>query len=111
MHESPYDDFDRRELVLRDRLAIDRTALANERTLLAYVRTALALAIVGASFVKFFDSVAAELAGCLFLAGGALTLLIGVIRFTRVRRHLSVNGRAVAARTREDRSALSPDDE
>ena len=47
----PYGGFRLPELILRDRLAIDRTVLANERTLLAYIRTALTLFLVGITFV------------------------------------------------------------
>lgn len=36
-----YEKLDRKSLILRDHLAVDRTILANERTVLAYVRTIL----------------------------------------------------------------------
>jgi len=111
MHESAYDDFEQRELILRDRLAIDRTALANERTFLAYVRTALALAIVGGSLFKLFDSAAADLTGGLLLAGGILTLLIGFIRFSRVRRRLTLSGRQIAAHIENVRPASLQENE
>ena len=68
-------------LILRDYLAIDRTALANERTLLGYLRTALALAAVGASALKFFDSVTFAVLGWCFLAIGAAMFLIGLRRY------------------------------
>ncbi len=68
-------------LILRDHLAIDRTALANERTLLGYMRTALALAAVGASALKFFDSVTFAVLGWCFLAIGAAMFLIGLRRY------------------------------
>jgi putative membrane protein len=42
------------QLILRDKLAQDRTHLANERTLLAYWRTALAFIGVGLVVIKFF---------------------------------------------------------
>ena len=79
-------------LILRDYLAIDRTALANERTLLGYMRTALALAAVGASALKFFDSVAFTIFGWGFLAIGAAMFLIGL------RRYWQFKGRIDAAR-------------
>jgi putative membrane protein len=68
-------------LILRDHLAIDRTALANERTLLGYMRTALALAAVGASALKFFDSITFMVLGWCFLAIGAAMSLIGLRRY------------------------------
>lgn len=69
------------DAALRDYLAIDRTVLSNERTLLSYARTALALGAVGASAIKFFDSVALEVMGWLFIALGVLTAAYGVRRF------------------------------
>ncbi|HEX9972048.1 MAG TPA: DUF202 domain-containing protein, partial [bacterium] len=38
MSQRFYQEFSESDLILRDRLALDRTVLANERTLLAYVR-------------------------------------------------------------------------
>ena len=72
--------------LLRDRLAIDRTLLANERTLLAYIRTALALAVVGASGLRFFDTLAIHAAGWLFVAAGVALLAIGGARYRVVAR-------------------------
>jgi len=103
MGRSPYDDVDLSQLILRDWLAIDRTVLANERTLLAYVRTSLAMAVVGGSLLKFFDSAVAEWVGILFLIIGALTMTIGLVRYARLRRRLGITGRhlsgALQART------------
>lgn len=56
MFRPPYSRFRGQKLTLNDYLAIDRTVLANERTFLAYGRTALALAVVGGTCLKFFDT-------------------------------------------------------
>ncbi len=69
----------------RDWLAVDRTILANERTLLAYVRTALAFVAAGLSFVHFFDSDATAVLGWILVPVGAITLLIGVRHYLRIR--------------------------
>lgn len=53
--KATYDQVDANALILRDRLAADRTVLANERTFLAYLRTALAFLISGVSLLHFFD--------------------------------------------------------
>lgn len=81
------------DLILRNRLAIDRTVLANERTLLAYVRTALTLFLVGMSFIHVpmfhpdpeFGGLAYGLTGWLFVAGAGTTALIGYVRYRRFR--------------------------
>jgi len=38
-----------KDLILRERLAIERTAMGNDRTLLAFIRTALYFSIAGKS--------------------------------------------------------------
>ena len=54
LNKLPYDNFNPREFILRDWLALDRTVLANERTFLAYSRTALTLVLAGLTFIRFF---------------------------------------------------------
>jgi len=77
------------DAALRDYLAIDRTVLSNERTLLSYMRTSLAMVAVGASAIKFFDSLALDVMGWLFIVLGVLVVAYGVRRFgitlTRIR--------------------------
>ena len=78
-----------RDLILRDRLAIDRTVLANERTLLAYIRTALTLFLVGISFVHLpdlhpdpsFGGLRYDVAGWLFMVAAAIVLAVGFFRY------------------------------
>jgi putative membrane protein len=81
---APYATDPPSQLILRDHLAIDRTALANERTFLAYIRTALTLLVVGASFIKFFDSLALEVVGWAFMPVGVVVFAYGVRRYRRV---------------------------
>ncbi len=49
-----YENNDKKELILRDELAIQRTKLAEERTYLAYIRTGMSLALGGLFFVGYF---------------------------------------------------------
>jgi putative membrane protein len=75
---------------LRDTLALERTRLANERTFLAYVRTALSLLAGGAVLLQFFSSRPTYLAvAWLLIASGGVALIIGLLRFLRVRAHLN----------------------
>ena len=83
MSDTPYARFARKELILRDELAIDRTVLANERTLLAYVRTALTLLIVGVTFIHFIESGVPHVLGFVFVPAG---LLVGAFGAWRCRR-------------------------
>lgn len=85
---APYETLLIEEIILRDYLALDRTALANERTLMSYLRTALALVIAGASALQFVDRLAVQvLAVALILAGTALAGL-GVSRYRAYRRRI-----------------------
>ena len=88
---APYRGVRPPELILRDKLAIDRTVLANERTLLAYVRTALTLFLVGISLVHLpglhpdpsFGGPAYDLGGWLFVGSATVVLAIGCRRYRR----------------------------
>lgn len=84
-----YDDVNPDELILRDRLALDRTHLANERTLLAYVRTAFMLLAGGATAIKALpgDRVA-FVTGWILLTWGVLIVLFGGWRFRTIRRRV-----------------------
>jgi putative membrane protein len=74
---------------LRDKLALERTQLANERTFLAYVRTALSLIAGGAVLLQFFTTNDMVIVSGWALIGlGGVVLLIGLLRFLRVRSHL-----------------------
>ena len=93
LQPKPYPEQSDEPLILRDHLAIDRTALANERTLLAYVRTALALFITGVSALHLpalhpnplFGGLIYELGGWLFIAAGAVVLVAGYARYRQFR--------------------------
>lgn len=74
------------ELILRDKLAIDRTHLANERTLLSYLRTSLYLIIF--SLVIFSET---EL---LYVSLSSITLssviaVVGLFRYNRTKRRIN----------------------
>jgi putative membrane protein len=85
----PYEDMKSEALILRDRLAIDRTHLANERTLLAYARTAFMLIIAGATAIKALpaDRVAV-VSGWILLGCGLAVVLFGANRFRTIRRRV-----------------------
>jgi len=89
MHPQP-DTAPAEPAILRDRLALDRTALANERTLLAYVRTALTLLVVGLSFIELpvFQSPWFAVQGWTFVPLGVIAFGIGAFRFWKVRQDI-----------------------
>ena len=80
MSESPYEGVEDQKLILRDHLAVDRTALANERTFLAYIRTALTLTVAGISFIKFFGSLLIAIVGWSFVVASVPVMGFGIYR-------------------------------
>ena len=74
--------------VFLEKLAEVRTKQANERTLLAYMRTALTLVVGGLSFIRFFDNKIVEFTGWVFIPFGVITLVLGIVRYRNIRKHL-----------------------
>ena len=89
MTSNPYERFQSGDLILRDELAVDRTALANERTLLSYIRTGLAFGVTGAGTIKFFASLISLFLGWCMVVLAFFVVALGVWRFRRVAGHIS----------------------
>lgn len=78
------------QLILRDRLALDRTRLANERTLLAYLRTSLMLLVAGATAVKLVDvNSSVVVTGWVFIGIGTVVGVVGIWRFLTMRQAIN----------------------
>lgn len=90
MNDSPYKRFDGDDLILRDELAIDRTILANERTLMAYLRSGVALLIAGVTIIHFSQGGWFWAVGIACIPTGLITALIGVARYRRMNRAISI---------------------
>lgn len=76
-------DYSKKDMILRDFLALDRTILANERTFLAWFRTSVSLIAGGIAVMKL------ELGTTFIIAGIGLVLMgipVGIIGFIRYRR-------------------------
>ena len=76
------------EMILRDYLAVDRTALANERTLLAYLRTFIGAFSAGIAMVNFLESRLTTIMGIALVAVSPFILVIGIVRFFQVTRKI-----------------------
>ncbi len=76
----------KKELIVRDWLAIERTKMANERTFLAYERTALVLLGTGLALVRihFFENL--EVLGYILMALAPLVAIWGVVRFWKAKK-------------------------
>lgn len=78
----------REPLILRDHLALERTRLSNERTLLSYVRSSLYLLVGGIAMVQVEGFGNLHYAGYLALVLAGASLIVGILRFRRLRRQL-----------------------
>jgi putative membrane protein len=89
-----YDEAEKKDLIIRDYLAAERTHLANERTLLAYLRSALILFVAAITIFKFFQDSALMKSMVYILALLAvLTMIFGFYRFYITRKKLKVFGK------------------
>lgn len=79
---------EKKDLIVRDWLAIDRTNLANERTFLAYFRTFVV--ILGSGVAIFEVEILSELKelGIFLLVLAPVIFVIGLFRFFYVRRQI-----------------------
>ena len=85
-----YAELDIEDLILRDHLAVDRTALANERTFLAYLRTALCMAVAGVSLHHFFPSTVLGYLGQTIGVFSIFLIVLGYRRYRKMRRRVGV---------------------
>lgn len=76
------------KVILRDYLAIERTRLANERTLLSYIRSSLYLLIGSIAFFQLKEYPNFKYLALASLVFCALFFIIGIYRFTTLKRSL-----------------------
>lgn len=80
-----------KDLILRERLALQRTILANQTTLLAFLRTAMYFSVAGLStrnVLKIENSLLIEL---LFYFISLVILILGIFNFFKHRRMILDN--------------------
>jgi putative membrane protein len=70
-----------KDLILRERLAIERTDMAIDRTLLSFIRTSLYFAIAGITFNDLLNLQYGWLLAIIFWLLGISILLIGLYKF------------------------------
>lgn len=78
----------RDKLILRDHLALERTRLANERTFMAYIRSALYLIVGGLALMELHGTANLQWIGIVALALATIFAVIGIIRFTQLKKQL-----------------------
>ena len=77
-----------KDLILRERLAIQRTHLANQTTFLAFLRTAMYFFVAGLSIASFFQFEETDLVMWLFFITAIVLFVYGVINFMKNRKQI-----------------------
>ena len=80
-----------KDLILRERLALERTAMANDTTLLAFIRTALYFSVAGMSVNSLMDIQYGLLVEVAFWFAAIVILTIGIFKYRRQKARLKEN--------------------
>jgi putative membrane protein len=109
MKDVPYSKFvDTDDLILRDRLAIERTHLANERTLLAYLRSGVALLIAGVTIIHFSHERWFWAIGIGCIPSGIITGIVGMERYRKMSKAISLMRKCSKKKTKKTRKNDKP---
>lgn len=84
----PKENPHRADMILRDKLALDRTHLANERTLLSYQRTGLYIIAFATAILKLEYFERLRTVGLMSVALAAFIMVLGIVRFFRAKRRI-----------------------
>lgn len=77
-----------KDLILRERLAMERTAMANDTTLLAFIRTALYFSIAGISINRLLNISYGFLIEIAFWIIAISILVIGISKYRKQKKSL-----------------------
>lgn len=80
-----------KDLILRERLALQRTILANQTTFLAFLRTSLYFAIAGLSAKTLLNIDYSSIIEIIFFICSFLILLFGTINYFKHKKMISGN--------------------
>ncbi|MGZ5246485.1 MAG: DUF202 domain-containing protein [Flavitalea sp.] len=80
-----------KDLILRERLALERTEMANDRTLLSFVRTSLYFLIAGLTIDSLIEVVYGTFTRWSLWGFSILCIVTGVIRYIRQKKRLKEN--------------------
>lgn len=80
-----------KDLILRERLAMERTDMAIDRTFLSFLRTSLYFAIAGMTVNSILKAYYGWWVEILFWVIGIILLVVGVIKFYKQKKKLKEN--------------------
>ncbi|PKH68874.1 hypothetical protein CXF59_00935 [Flavobacterium sp. ALD4] len=84
-----------KDLILRERLALQRTILANQTTVLAFIRTAMYFFVAGLStrnLLKIENSIVIEAS---FYTIAFIILVLGIVNFFKQRKMITENEKQI----------------
>lgn len=84
-----------KDLILRERLAIDRTDMAIDRTLLSFIRTSLYFAVAGMTVNSLLDLSYGAGLEVLFWILSIVVLAIGILKCRQQKRKLKASEKLV----------------
>lgn len=70
-----------KDLILRERLALQRTILANQSTFLSFLRTSMYFAVAGISIDRLLDLPGGRIYEYIFFVISAVVLVVGVVNY------------------------------
>lgn len=84
-----------KDLILREKLAIERTDMAIDRTLLSFIRTSLYFAIAGMTVNSLLKITYGLLVEILFWTVGIAVLVIGILKYYAQKKKLNDSKRHI----------------
>ena len=84
-----------KDLILRERLALERTTMANDTTLLAFIRTSLYFSVAGLSLNRLLDVRYGLVIEILFFATALFILAFGIIKYRKQKKSLKNSERHI----------------
>lgn len=78
-----------KDLILRERLALQRTILANQSTFLSFLRTSMYFLVAGLSISQFLDLKNGIIVEILLFSLSALIFITGTLNYFRQKKKIS----------------------
>lgn len=80
-----------KDLILREKLALQRTTLANQSTLLSFLRTSMYFMVAGLSIGSLLKVEHSEIIGIVFFIFAFAIFVLGVLNFFKQKKSIANN--------------------
>ena len=78
-----------KDLILREKLALERTVLANQSTFLAFLRTSMYFLVAGVSINNLTDVKSGKTVELVFILISVALLVFGIVNFFRQKKKIN----------------------